>query len=102
MVIKMHKGFIFSIDALFAAVIVILLSAILFYVQNSSLNAESSVALMHAEVYDGSIMALYQQKSPGDYNLKEHPSFSQRLLMCKENFIFENKLVWKKFCKEVQ
>ncbi|RLG70659.1 MAG: hypothetical protein DRO04_01425 [Candidatus Iainarchaeum archaeon] len=99
----MRKAFIFSIDALFAAAILVIAIVILFSLQqNFSITAESAIPTLYAEAYDSSLLGLYQKKTADQFGLKEQPTLDSRFCVCREIFTFEETLVWRKYCKEVK
>ena len=84
-----RKGFIFSLDALFAVVLLIIgTSMILLFVYPEN-PGMAKVSFMEQNTHDSAITGFYQNKKPTDYGLSSAPDPASEHYFCYKTFKYE-------------
>lgn len=98
----MRKGFIFSIDALFAAALVIALIGTIYLISTQNVSSEVlGSEFSRLEVADTATVALYQGRDASDYGLTEFPDqYNTKLISCAEYYSFDLPFNTTTLCKE--
>jgi hypothetical protein len=86
----MRKGFIFSLDALFAASIVIALIGMIYLMSSQNISSEGMGSeFSRLEVSDAAVVGFYQNDSASDYGLTEYPDqYQSKIISCAEYYTF--------------
>lgn len=99
----MRKGFIFTIDALFAAAAVIALLGAVYLISSQNISSEGlGSEFSRLKVSDASVVAFYQNRDAADYNLTDSPrQYQSRIVSCAEYYTFGPGFNQTLICEEV-
>jgi hypothetical protein len=102
-VADLRKGFIFSIDALFAAALVIALLGTIYLISTQNVSSEVlGSEFSRLKVTDAATVALYQGNDASDYGLTEFPDqYNTKLISCAEYYSFDPSFSATMLCEEV-
>lgn len=98
----MRRGFIFSIDALFAAALVIALLGTIYLVSTQNVSSEVlGSEFSRLKVADAAVVSLYQGHEASDYGLTEYPDqYNAKLISCAEYYSFDPPFTARMMCEE--
>jgi hypothetical protein len=100
----MGKGFIFSVDALFAAAIVIALIGTVYLMAAQNISSEGMGSeFSRLKVSDAATVGFYQNNSASDYGLTDAPDqYQSKIISCAEYYTFGPSFNQAMVCEEAR
>ena len=100
----MKKGFVFSLDALFAVTIVLIVAAMVFLAVFHGLSGKfQGSEFIRLKVADYAVLGTYQKQNAQAYGLSDSPDFfANEVVVCDESYDFEGSFQMQNFCQEVK
>jgi len=103
-----QKGFIFSLDAMFAIILLIIGTSMVLLFVYSENPGMAKVSFMEQNTHDSAIIAFYQNKEPTDYGLDDNPDPASDYYFCYKTFKYEfipedtapGSIIEKTFCED--
>lgn len=103
---KKSKGFIFSADAAFAIILVLIVAATLLVGEKTADSSSDSFKFLDSKTRDYSIVGFYLNKTAKQLGISENPDFTASSAKCNSSYVLDlnppsagqTQLTQKRFC----